>query len=111
MSHIEIPIERLPVDRPVRLDDGAGGVVVIRTASGEVWAFRDLCPHARWRLSQGDVVEGRLECPGHGMQFDLGTGRCVDVDTYRLEPVGVARRGPTVAIAVGDDPEVAGGAP
>ncbi len=103
MSRIEIPADALPVERPLRVDDRHGGVVVVRTAAGAICAFRDVCPHARWRLSLGGVVDGHLECSGHGMRFELDTGRCIDVDSYRLEPVAVMQNGGSITIVVEDE--------
>jgi len=93
MMRIAVPIESLPVGRPVRLEIDGVGIVVIR--GSDIRAFEDLCPHANWRLSDGEVVDGRLECPGHGMQFELTSGQCIDVDTHCLEPVKVSLRGDT----------------
>ncbi|MEN9221629.1 MAG: Rieske 2Fe-2S domain-containing protein, partial [Thermostichus sp. BF3_bins_97] len=45
---------------------------------GGVFALADRCCHRTARLSQGQVVEGALQCPYHGWQFD-GGGRCVRV--------------------------------
>jgi len=64
------------------------GIVAVRTARG-IHAFHDVCPHAGWKLSDGLVVDGLLECPGHGWQYELGTGRCQDVPAHCLKSVSV----------------------
>lgn len=52
-------------------------VVLFRdAAAGRLVALRDRCPHRFAPLSRGQVVDGRLECPYHGLQFDA-SGRCV----------------------------------
>jgi nitrite reductase/ring-hydroxylating ferredoxin subunit len=88
MPRTEVPLNRLPVDQPVRVEAEDMGIVVIRTASG-ITAYEDVCPHAQWRLSGGEVINGRLECPGHGWEFDVSTGGCVTVPAYCLRPVRV----------------------
>jgi nitrite reductase/ring-hydroxylating ferredoxin subunit len=104
MPHIEIAIDSIPVGGPVRLDDGSAGIVVVRTALGVV-AFEDACPHAGWRLSAGRVIDGRLECPGHGWEFELGTGRCMDVPAYCLRQLRVTHPNPwTVRIEWNERP-------
>ena len=88
MPHIELDLENLPLDKPVRIDRGATGIVVIRRREG-VTAFEDSCPHAQWRLSGGEINGGVLECPGHGWEFDVTTGRCLTVPAYCLKACGV----------------------
>jgi phenylpropionate dioxygenase-like ring-hydroxylating dioxygenase large terminal subunit len=50
-------------------------LVAWRDADGVPHIFRDFCPHRGVPLSFGDVVDGRLQCRYHGLQFD-GTGQC-----------------------------------
>ena len=110
MARIELPIESLPIGRPVRLECGDVGIVIVRRSDTELFAFPDVCPHAGWRLSEGELVEGRLECPGHGMQFDLATGRCIDVDSHCLEPLEVSRLENRVIVMLNRDRERTKGA-
>jgi phenylpropionate dioxygenase-like ring-hydroxylating dioxygenase large terminal subunit len=51
-------------------------VVLFRDGAGTVRALRDRCPHRAAPLSRGKVVDGNLQCPYHGIEFD-GEGRCV----------------------------------
>ena len=89
MPRIEVKLDSLPKGVPHRLECDGTGIVVIRTESG-IHAYHDVCPHASWRLSDGEIVGGILECPGHGWQFELATGRCQSVPAYCLKPVSVA---------------------
>jgi len=88
MPHIEVKLEAIPVDKPLRLEHAGRAVVVIRSAD-RITAFPDSCPHARWRLSDGEVTDGILECPGHGWEFDVTTGACLTVPAYCLKPLAV----------------------
>jgi len=110
MTRIELPIDRFPIGRPVRLEGGDSGIVIVRRSETEIFAFPDVCPHAGWRLSEGDVVDGQLECPGHGMQFDLETGRCLDVDSHCLQPLAVSLHGDRVIVELKGDRELTKGA-
>ena len=74
------------MNMPHRVARDGDAIVVVRNG-GDLVAFRDLCPHAGWRLSEGQIVEGTVECPGHGWQFDLATGRCTSVPDYCLAQV------------------------
>jgi len=99
MPGIEIDLEVLPENKPVRFELEGMGVVVVRIGT-EIHAYEDVCPHAGWRLSEGEIIDGRLECPGHGWQFQPATGQCTDVPAYRLKPVTVTRIGDKVTIAI-----------
>lgn len=50
-------------------------LALFRDAEGMARAVADRCPHRAARLSDGQVLEGRLECLYHGWQF-AGDGRC-----------------------------------
>lgn len=50
-------------------------VVLYRTPDGAVVAMLDRCPHRGMPLSTGKVVEDRLRCPYHGLEF-APSGRC-----------------------------------
>lgn len=67
---------------------GAGGqaYVVLRLRPGaEVTALSARCPHRLVPLTAATVVDGRVQCPYHGWQFNA-EGRCVEIPS--LGPVG-----------------------
>jgi len=88
MPHIDLTLDDLPLDTPVRIESGANGIVIVRRSDG-VSAFEDSCPHAQWRVSRGEITGGLLECPGHGWVFDVASGRCVTVPAYCLKVCSV----------------------
>jgi phenylpropionate dioxygenase-like ring-hydroxylating dioxygenase large terminal subunit len=45
-------------------------IALFRTASGQVGALDDQCPHRRMRLSLGTVIGEKLQCRYHGWTFD-----------------------------------------
>jgi phenylpropionate dioxygenase-like ring-hydroxylating dioxygenase large terminal subunit len=49
-------------------------IVLFRTASGQIGALENRCPHRRMKLSLGQVINDRLQCSYHGWTFD----RCGD---------------------------------
>ena len=53
-------------------------LVAWRDADGEARVWSDRCPHRGAQLSLGQVVDGCLQCPYHGWQFDA-CGQCVQV--------------------------------
>jgi phenylpropionate dioxygenase-like ring-hydroxylating dioxygenase large terminal subunit len=63
-----------------------------RTKENEIVCMRDLCPHRGVALSTGKLVEGHLQCPFHGFEFD-SSGQCVLIPANgRTSPVPKAMR-------------------
>ena len=52
-------------------------VVFYRDPFGKPVALADRCPHRFAPLSRGKLVDGVIECPYHGLQFNA-TGACVN---------------------------------
>lgn len=92
MRHVVCSLDDLPAGTMLAATIDRVRIVVARTPDGEVHALRDACSHYGARLSLGtikqlvvggDVGEYELEpgcwvvqCPWHGYEFDLATGRC-----------------------------------
>jgi phenylpropionate dioxygenase-like ring-hydroxylating dioxygenase large terminal subunit len=64
---------------PVPVGAGGQAYVVVRLRPGaEVTALSARCPHRLVPLATATVVDGRLQCPYHGWQFNA-EGRCVEI--------------------------------
>lgn len=63
-------------DRPVGVTRMGEKLVFWRNDQGQLICFRDRCPHRGVALSKGQVVDGHLQCPFHGFEFDV-SGRVV----------------------------------
>lgn len=50
-------------------------IAVFRTASDEVFALKDECPHRKGPLSQGIVHDNTVTCPLHNWKIDLASGK------------------------------------
>lgn len=74
--HPAAPLTDLAEGVPVGLTIAGIPVLLVRIGD-DYRAVVDECPHARVRLSFGDVDQGRVECIGHGTWFDLATGECL----------------------------------
>ena len=85
----------------VGVEHGDRRVAIYRLEDG-FYATSDVCPHLSARLSEGEVVEGYIECPAHFALFDVRTGKAgggptrTDLKTY---PVRVEGEGILVDIA------------
>lgn len=71
----EIPREGARVVKTV-----AGCIAVFRTASDEVFAMSDRCPHKGGPLSEGIVHGTSVTCPLHAWVFSLETGQAQGLD-------------------------------
>lgn len=97
MKCIEVEVGALPDGKLTRLVQDGEGIVVLRQGP-EITAYIDVCPHAGWRLSEGEMLDVRtVECPGHSWRFDMKTGHCTDVPAYNLTAVKVIMQGDRVS--------------
>jgi phenylpropionate dioxygenase-like ring-hydroxylating dioxygenase large terminal subunit len=80
-------------DRPVGVTRMGKKLVFWRDGTGKVSCLRDKCPHRGVQLSKGQVVDGHLQCPFHGFEFDA-SGRVTAIPANgRNAPVPKAFRG------------------
>ena len=81
-------------DREVIGREVAGRSVALYRLDGAYFATADLCTHALARLSDGEVVEGYIECPAHHALFEIRTGKATggratcDLATYPVRVEG-----------------------
>jgi phenylpropionate dioxygenase-like ring-hydroxylating dioxygenase large terminal subunit len=64
--------------KPVGVTRMGEKMVFWRDSGGIVHCAVDKCPHRGVQLSLGQVVEGALQCPFHGFEYNPG-GKCVHV--------------------------------
>jgi 3-phenylpropionate/trans-cinnamate dioxygenase ferredoxin subunit len=62
-------------DTPERCEVGDVIVMVVRTSGGGLHALSDTCSHAEVPLSEGEIIDGEVECWLHGSTFNLETGK------------------------------------
>jgi phenylpropionate dioxygenase-like ring-hydroxylating dioxygenase large terminal subunit len=53
-------------------------IVLFRDSSGQAVALVDRCPHRNVKLSKGKVIDGNVQCPYHGWEFN-NQGKCVNI--------------------------------
>lgn len=58
-------------------DEGVELEVALTRVEGELYAFRDVCPHMAFPLSVGYLEGTKLHCVGHAWTFDLKTGKAL----------------------------------
>ncbi|QAY62392.1 non-heme iron oxygenase ferredoxin subunit [Xylanimonas allomyrinae] len=69
------------------LDGAAVPVAVVRDGDGGYHALSDICSHGAVSLSDGEVTGCLVECWLHGSQFDLRTGKPVQLPAIKPVPV------------------------
>ncbi|MFC0675222.1 non-heme iron oxygenase ferredoxin subunit [Brachybacterium hainanense] len=85
-----VPVSRLDELAPgevLALEVDGVEIALARDEDGDVHALEDRCSHDDIALSDGDVEGCTLECWKHGSQFDLATGRPLQLPA--TQPVAV----------------------
>jgi 3-phenylpropionate/trans-cinnamate dioxygenase ferredoxin subunit len=67
-------LSELSDSKPLRVELDDLDVAVVKVGD-QVFAVEDVCSHAEFPLSDGEVTGCTLECELHGSRFDLRTGR------------------------------------
>lgn len=73
-------IEDIPRQGARVVRTSRGEIAVFRTATDEVFALRDRCPHKGGPLSQGIVAGKTVTCPLHNWNIQLESGDAVAPD-------------------------------
>jgi toluene monooxygenase system ferredoxin subunit len=55
-----------------------GTSVLLVNHEGDVYAYKNRCPHQEWPLNDGDLDERELTCANHLWVFDVTTGKGVN---------------------------------
>lgn len=84
--HEVAALDELPTDRGLRVDIAGHRIALFRLGD-DVYAIGDRCSHAEASLAEGEVFDGAVECPRHGSEFDIRTGRPASLPATR--PVAV----------------------
>jgi 3-phenylpropionate/trans-cinnamate dioxygenase ferredoxin subunit len=48
--------------------------IALCNVAGAIFAIANVCTHDGGPLGEGFLVDGKVECPRHGAQFDVRTG-------------------------------------
>jgi 3-phenylpropionate/trans-cinnamate dioxygenase ferredoxin subunit len=95
-------VSEVTPDQPKAVVVGETPIAVVRH-EGEFYAIHDVCSHANVALSEGEVVDGEIECWLHGSTFSLADGKplCLPaVDPVPVYPVKIEGDGVYVAVNV-----------
>jgi 3-phenylpropionate/trans-cinnamate dioxygenase ferredoxin subunit len=56
-----------------------GRSIVIFNIAGEFFSIADVCSHDDGPVGEGDIEGYKITCPRHGAQFDVRTGKVVQM--------------------------------
>jgi len=73
-----VAVEEVPPGEMVQVTldwQGEEQEIALANAEGQIYAFKDICPHMNYPLSIGLLHGSKLECRGHSWRFDLVSGR------------------------------------
>ena len=94
----EISFDSLIDGKPVAIDVDGTSVCVARVGE-EVFAIADTCSHSDASLSEGEILDFKIECWLHGAEFDLRTGEALTPPaTSGLKVFNVERNGNQIKI-------------
>jgi 3-phenylpropionate/trans-cinnamate dioxygenase ferredoxin component len=68
------PLHGLVDGEGVKVTVGETEIAVFRVDES-VWAIADRCSHAEASLAEGELFGTHVECPRHGAEFDITTGK------------------------------------
>ena len=96
----DFTFSQLADNKPVKLEKDGKAICVTRIGD-QVFAVADTCTHSEASLSEGDVLDFKIECWLHGAEFDLRTGEAVTLPaTQNLEVYKVAIDGDSVTVEI-----------
>ena len=78
-----------------------GHQILIANWEGTLFATQDLCTHDGGTLSDGELVDGEIECPRHGGRFNLQTGAVAALPPmFPIKTFAVKTEGDEILVAV-----------
>jgi len=64
------------------------------------YAFDGVCPHAQWPLNMGNLNENILTCAGHGYEYDITNGDCLNNPGRDLKMYDVQNKDDEIVIKI-----------
>ena len=71
-------VQDLPKDRPYSFSLYDEPLVLFRNQDSQLACLTDRCPHRAAKLSDGQIIDGKIECLYHGWQFGVD-GQCLHI--------------------------------
>jgi len=96
----DFKFSQMTENKPFKLEKNGKAACVTRIGD-QVFAVADTCTHSEASLSEGDILDYKIECWLHGAEFDVRTGEAVTPPaTEKLEVYTVAVDGDSVTVEI-----------
>ena len=73
-----VPASELPPGERIFVEVEGKSMVILNIA-GQYFAIEDICTHDDGPLGDGDIEGHNIVCPRHGGEFDVRTGKAVQL--------------------------------
>ncbi len=81
-----------------------GRKITLAKVDEQVFACAAKCPHAGGMLSEGTInIKGEIVCPLHKYTFNVGNGRNVSGEGYKLKTYRIEERNDGLYVAFAED--------
>lgn len=67
-------------------------------SEGQTYLLINQCPHQKYPLTEATIRQGEVQCPFHGMRFDLKTGLSRDACRESLAYLPIAYEGSQIGV-------------
>ena len=116
MWYAVLSSKELPMNKVVAVRRFSEDLVFFRNAEGKAGCVTSLCAHRGASLAKGCVCNGNVQCPFHGIEYDV-TGKCVfvpsdgrastaDLSRFNLKHYAVFEAGDIIFVWYGEgEPE------
>jgi len=94
-------LDEIPAQGSRVVKSPKGDIAVFRTASDEIFALHDKCPHKGGPLSQGIVAGKVVTCPMHSWKIQLESGQAVAPDVGCSKSFAVKLEGGSIWLSLG----------
>src|ERR1700675_3651864 len=92
----------------VGLDVNGENILLVNVES-HIYAYADICPHQKSRLSEGTLTDKTLRCARHHWEFDVCSGSGVNPRNACLKPFPIRVDGEDILVDIDDVKSLAAG--
>jgi len=86
-----------------------GECILLVNVDDRIYAYADICPHQKSRLSEGSLTNGILRCARHHWEFDVCSGSGVNPRNACLKLFPIRVEGEDILVDIEDVRSVGAG--
>lgn len=98
MRNVPIPHANELAEGARQVCDAEGKNVLLLRTGGETHAIENRCPHRGAPLTGAVLKEGCIQCPWHGLRFNVSSGDCLTNEKLRLRKFVIVETASGLAI-------------